>query len=260
MPAWASRDGASTFARSTTSTGGRHYPFGSAWQPQEDDDGGGLSRAGAPPGEPNDGWRSRPGGGISEGRESLEVAQRLAALDPPFPLATDRGAEADLEHRVEVVVGVAQDRPEDPVDLLRRDRGMRQAAAQIDVAHRVDRVRDAVHPRVVLQQEGPQLLAVLVGLAAHERLHPQRVVADDQPAHGLQLLGPGQVDQPPSRRGVLVRQVALAEGLIDDGVELGERLLPVYLLPVHRATCTPGTARSGPRPRSRDSGSAVAIS
>src|SRR4051794_41936400 len=99
MPAWASRDGASTFARSTTSTGGRHYPFGSARQPQEDDDGGGLtgllSRAGAPPAEPNDRRRSRPAGGVSGGRGSLEGGQRPAALDPPFPPPAERGAEGE---------------------------------------------------------------------------------------------------------------------------------------------------------------------
>jgi hypothetical protein len=48
----------------------------------------------------------------------------------------------------------------------------------------------------VLQQVRPQLLAVLVGLAADERLDPQRVLAGDQAADGLELLGARQVDQP----------------------------------------------------------------
>src|SRR5947209_18049513 len=37
-----------------------------------------------------------PPGGIGEGRERLQVPQRLPALDPPGPFALDRGAEADL--------------------------------------------------------------------------------------------------------------------------------------------------------------------
>src|SRR3712207_8010117 len=49
------------------------------------------------------------------------------------------------------------------------DGGVRQPARQVDVTHAVDRVGDAVHAGVVLEQEGPQLLAVLVGLAADER-------------------------------------------------------------------------------------------
>ena len=104
--------------------------------------------------------------GSAKAAKASRLRQRLAALDPPVPLAPDRGAEADLEHRVEVLVGVAEDRAEQPVDLLGRDRGVRQPAGQVDVADAVDGEGDAVHAGVVLQQEGPQLLAVLVGLAA----------------------------------------------------------------------------------------------
>jgi hypothetical protein len=39
--------------------------------------------------------------GCGEVREGAEVLQRLAARDPPCPLAADRGPEADLQHRVE---------------------------------------------------------------------------------------------------------------------------------------------------------------
>jgi hypothetical protein len=90
----------------------------------------------------------------------------------------------------------------------------------------------------VLQQVGPQLLAVLVGLAADEGLHPERVLTDDQPADRLELLGAGQVDQPATRRGVLVHQLAVAQRLLDDRVELPDD--------AHWATCAP-SARTPPR-------------
>ena len=190
----------------------------------------------------------RAAGGIGEGGERLQVAQRLPALDPPVPLAADRGAEADLQHGVEVVVGVAEHRAEDAVELLGGHRGVRQPAGQVDVADVVDGVRDAVHAGVVLQQEGPQLLAVLVGLAADERLHPQRVLADAEPAHRLELLGAGQVDQPDARAGVLVDQLGLAQRLVDDGVELLRPVRAVVIAPPGRRAA-PAAGRAGARAR-----------
>src|SRR3712207_8238359 len=58
---------------------------------------------------------------------------------------------------------------------------------------------------VVLQQVGPQLLAVLVGLAADEGLHPQRVRADDQPADGLELRSEEHTSELQSRQYLVCR-------------------------------------------------------
>ena len=109
-------------------------------------------------------------------------------------------AEADLQHRVERLVGVGEHRAEQPVQLVRRDRVQRHPADQVDVADRVDGERDPVHAGVALQQPGPQLLAVLVRLAHHERLDAQRVLADDQVAQRLELVGAGQGDHVRRRR------------------------------------------------------------
>src|SRR5688572_11981044 len=46
--------------------------------------------------------------GCGEPRERLEVGRRLPALLPPGPLAPDRAGEAELQQRVERLVGVLQ--------------------------------------------------------------------------------------------------------------------------------------------------------
>src|SRR3954466_8236251 len=56
---------------------------------------------------------------IGEVSKGFEVAQRLAALDPPVPLLLDRGPEAELERLVETLVGVGEDAAQDAVDILR---------------------------------------------------------------------------------------------------------------------------------------------
>ena len=68
------------------------------------------------------------------------------------------------------------------------DRGERQPRVEVDVAHPVERERDGVHLHVALQQPPVDALEVLVGLAAHERVHLQRVPADVETAGRLQLL------------------------------------------------------------------------
>src|SRR5581483_7844143 len=93
------------------------------------------------------------GAGVGEAGERLEVGQVLAALDAPGPFPADRRGEADLEGRVEVVVGVGEHAAEHPVDLVRGHRRQRLAAHQVDVAHLVGGEVDPVHPRVALQQE-----------------------------------------------------------------------------------------------------------
>ena len=50
--------------------------------------------------------------------EGLEVAGRLAPRDPPLPLLADGGGEAELEDRVERLVGVGEDGAQDAVELV----------------------------------------------------------------------------------------------------------------------------------------------
>src|SRR3954471_4615005 len=63
----------------------------------------------------------------------------------------------------------------------------------------------------------------------------------NQPAHRLELLGPGQVDQPPAGGGVLVLELAVAQGPADDLVEVVDH--------AHWATCASGNARNAARVR-----------
>ena len=81
------------------------------------------------------------------------------------PTRADRRREAQLEDRVERLVGVGQHRAEQPVELVGGDRAQRQPAVEVDVADGVDRERDAEHPQVALEQPAVDPLVVLVGLA-----------------------------------------------------------------------------------------------
>ena len=65
---------------------------------------------------------------------------------------------------------------------------------QVDVADPVDRVVHAVQPPVATQQEPVHAVDVLVGVPAHERLHPHPVLTDGEQAGGLKLLLPWQLD------------------------------------------------------------------
>ena len=61
--------------------------------------------------------------------------------------------------------------------------------------------RDAVQAQVATQQPAVDVLVVLVGVAADERVHRDRVVADDQLARRRELALAGQVeDEDPGRR------------------------------------------------------------
>ena len=60
-------------------------------------------------------------------------------------------------------------------------------------------------------------LAALVGLAHHERLDPQRVLADDQVAHRLELVRAGQRDHVRRIAGALPLQPALVQSGLDRG-------------------------------------------
>ena len=102
--------------------------------------------------------------------EGLQVGGGLAAVLAPGVLAPDRAGEAQLEQRVEVVVGGVEDLAEQPVDLVGVDRAQADPADQVDVADPVEGVVHAVEARVALQQEPVDDVEVLVGLAAHERL------------------------------------------------------------------------------------------
>src|SRR6266568_3452465 len=117
------------------------------------------------PSNRNGGTRIRALGlGIGEPGERLQVGQALAALDPPGPLPPDRGAEAELERRVEVLVGVAEHAAEQPVDVLGGDAGQRQPPGQVHVARRVQGEVHPVHAAVALElhQEGagPRVLVL----------------------------------------------------------------------------------------------------
>ena len=113
--------------------------------------------------------------GLEPAAEGLEVAGRLAPGDPPLPLLADRGGEAELEDRVERLVGVGEHGAEDAVELVGVDRGQRQPRLEVDVAVAVDGERDGVHPEVALEQPAVDPRVVLVGVAAHEGVHAQRV-------------------------------------------------------------------------------------
>ena len=110
--------------------------------------------------------------GLQPAAERLEVAGRFAAQLAPLPLLADRGGEAQLEQGVEGLVGVGEHRAEQPVELVGRDGGQRQAAVEVDVAERVERERDAVHPQVALEQPAVDPLVVLVGLAGTNACTP----------------------------------------------------------------------------------------
>lgn len=125
-------------------------------------------------------------------REGRQVAGRLAALRAPLPLAADRGGETEFEQSVERLVRVLQHGPQQPVHRVGAHRLQRQPACEVHVPERVDRVRDAVHPGVALQQPPVEGLVVLVRTADHEGVHGQRVVADPQGAGGAQPAHPRQ--------------------------------------------------------------------
>src|SRR4029077_10261428 len=191
----------------------------------------------------------------------------LAALHPPGPLPADRRAEAQLERRVEVLVGVAQHAAEQPVDLLGGDRGQRQPPGQVHVAHRVQGEVHPVHPAVALQQEAVEGLVVLVRLAAEEGLHAQAVLAHDQPGHGGQLVLSLELDQErpgprllepqlqrPQRRLENTREI-LAHALTPArepaaSTEPAEAMAPVYTSISRSAVAaqpTPDACASAPR-------------
>ena len=158
---------------------------------------------------------------IDEMGERLQVLQRLAPRHPPRPFPADRRGEAQLQQRVEVVVDRLEHLPEYPVDLVGGHRGQRHPADEVDVAEVVERVGDPVQPPVAFEQEPVDGLVVLVGLAADERLHPHRVLADRQDRVGLESALARQFDDQPGWAAVRalvveVRQRMLVECVLDD--------------------------------------------
>ena len=85
-----------------------------------------------------------------------------------------------------------EDLAEHPVDFIGGDRLQRHAAHQVDVAGVVQGVGDPVEAAVALEHELVDAHLVLVGLAADERLHPHRVLADGQQRVGGQPALTGQ--------------------------------------------------------------------
>ena len=169
---------------------------------------------------PRVGVRVRPG--LEPAAEGLEVAGRLAPRQPPLPLLADRAGEAELEDGVERVVGLREHRAEEPVELVVADRRERQPGVEVDVAGVVDGEGDGVHLQVALEQPAVDARVVLVGVAAHEGVHAERVLADVEPDRRLELLLPRQASArtrpggPRRSRSVAV-EVA-ADGVGDGGV------------------------------------------
>ena len=112
-----------------------------------------------------------------------------------------------------------------------------------DVAEVVDRERHAVHPAVAPEQELVELLTVLVGPADEERLDQQRVVAEDEPGGGLQLVRAFEYDEIGAFVDAIERELALGQRLADDLVELSLR----HGAPARAAVGTPGPASSASR-------------
>src|SRR5690242_582071 len=154
--------------------------------------------------------------GVGEPRERLQVGQALAALDPPGPLPPDGRTEAELERRVEVLVGVAEYAAEQPVDVVGGDRGQRQPPGQVHVARLVQGEVHPVRAAVALQQEAVEGLVVLVRLAAEEGLHAQAVLAHDQPGHGGQLVLSLELDQERPGPRLLEPQLQRPQRLLDN--------------------------------------------
>src|SRR5438132_679792 len=119
---------------------------------------------------------SGPPGACSPRRPTLpsspNLPPRIRARYQAVFFMTFRLAADAPEHRVDARVGVRQDGAKEPVEFLGGDGVQGHPTGQVHVAGLVDGERDAVHPRVALEQPGPQLLAPLVRLAHHERLDP----------------------------------------------------------------------------------------
>ena len=113
----------------------------------------------------------------------------------------------------------------------------RDPADQVDVAEVVEGVREAEQPAVAPQQVAVDLLEVLVGLAADERLDAHGVVADGEDRVGDQPALAGHLDDD-ARRGAVgalverVVELGFLEGGLDDveGRIVGCRA-PVALMP-----------------------------
>jgi MFS family permease len=169
--------------------------------------------------------------------ERREVVGRLAALDPPGPLAADRRGEAEFEQGVEARIRGVEDRAEQPVHLVLGDRGQRDPTHQEHVAEPVEREGDPGQPGVALQQPAVDGLVVLVGRAHHEGVDRQGVVAQDQRAGGRELAHAGQFDHVVALARLLPLRLDVDERRLDRGRrgfpdrELAGRL-PVAALPV----------------------------
>ncbi len=123
----------------------------------------------------------------------------------------DRRPKTQLQQRIKVRIHGFEHLPEHPVDLVGVDRGQRHPADQVDVAHVVQRVGHPIEPAVALEQEPVDALVVLVGLAADERLHAHRMLADAQDGVGLELAFAGQFHDQPRRPAVRARMLRVAQ-------------------------------------------------
>ena len=124
--------------------------------------------------------------GSSPASSHPRKASRLA-VDSPRSLRHSHSlrieeAKPSSRRALKELVGVGQHRAQQPVELVGADRGQRQPGVEVDVAEPVEGEGDAVHPQVALQQPAVDLLVVLVGAPADERVHAQRVPADVEAA------------------------------------------------------------------------------
>ena len=108
---------------------------------------------------------------LDQHAKGVEIAGRLAPSGTPRPFAPDRGRKAHPNDGVERAVGVLEDGTENPIDLVTRDCVKWHVSRKIDVAQRIQRERDAVHPCVSLKQPTMNLVVRLVGTTRDECLH-----------------------------------------------------------------------------------------
>ena len=150
--------------------------------------------------------------------EGLQVLQRFAARHPPRPLLADGGGEAEFEQGVEVVVRRLHHLTEDAVEFIGVDHVERHPADEVDVADVVQRVGHPVEPAVALEQKPVNALEVLVRLAADERLHAHRVLADAQQGVGGQFAFARQFDDDAWQTAVGARIPGEVQAVLDQGI------------------------------------------
>src|SRR5215211_4882167 len=124
------------------------------------------------------------------------AAGTLGQPCPPSFFGGNARCEPNL-HRGQIGgIGEIEDRPDHPVDLLGGDRPQRDLADQEQVAGLVEGEAEHVAGRLAEQQVAVEPLALLLGGAHEERLHPQGAVAHGQVDADAELALAGQAQEP----------------------------------------------------------------